>query len=769
MKRRHDPDISPTKNAPPQQTCSSPNDRSSNIDPTKKYARRPRRKTRHDRYEYKGAVPRASTSRQSKRMDHKKSWAVLNDEYQAPNVTSHRLTLRPGHGPGILANARASGSVQRQGVPDLTFSEMDFLKQKNKQDHGRRHRPERPVQKRQIHTAPNLNDEISNFFSRPPTEKRKAPSPKKPSHQQYATPSSSSMPMSNWYSRPADVESLWWPDKDLPMLKHFRPQSSHKTAPSQRHSADSRALWSRAPMANNNVSPVPQLKRAAHPHSWGKINSPLAREARHIDTSTSIDPHSSASNHFFKNYTTNALFSGVEAFAQKGHPYFSLGDLKNMANERILNDIPFNVSDSDPRHDHQRVRPHDFPTKTKDPMANGVGRQDTNPPQNEAHDGRRSVLFADCQKGRKSHSGNESVMQDQELESATKELDNHTPEDVPAAAPVAQNKIAPQYSSYWTSPHEKGTARLSGSPHIFHRQRAEIMKDENSLNHLPRPSSRTGSQILSHSSWWPTHGQHETSKTSATQLFSRISDQNVVTPVTRQDDLSLCEEVPDLRREPAYSDYWRPLSQHEASELPSRTHLEQQQDEHVENDRSFSPVKTGDVRRLDDLSDHEPFQFGQPPTVCDVEAEDPTNRYYDDLSDGLDDFDVQLLHMGPPSVSSRPPTATAEPRFCARLHEQQGCRDFEVEEQPQVRALFDAHSPSPSQAGAKRRSYDMPGVSYEPSSVFRRQAHCPLSETSHCTILPSQYIRNAPGFPGQNHEQPEQKPFAGFSRRYLLY
>ncbi|KAK2736284.1 hypothetical protein FQN57_000814 [Myotisia sp. PD_48] len=99
------------------------------------YTRQARRKTREDRYKPKVAGPphgKASRIGQkkpsvSKRGKNKSSIPTLEYKAQPPNVVQDRLTLRSS---GLFRHGRASSPVRRTDLPNLSFSEVDFLSSK---------------------------------------------------------------------------------------------------------------------------------------------------------------------------------------------------------------------------------------------------------------------------------------------------------------------------------------------------------------------------------------------------------------------------------------------------------------------------------------------------------------------------------------------------------------------------------------------------------------------------------------------------------------
>ncbi|KAJ6114614.1 hypothetical protein N7486_000392 [Penicillium sp. IBT 16267x] len=93
------------------------------------FDRKPRHKTREDRYEYKGAgtgkEQSASHKDKSKRRRSRKH--TINDEFRAPNVARERLTLRSNPSVGIFNKGKASSPLKLGHVPDSAFSEQRFL------------------------------------------------------------------------------------------------------------------------------------------------------------------------------------------------------------------------------------------------------------------------------------------------------------------------------------------------------------------------------------------------------------------------------------------------------------------------------------------------------------------------------------------------------------------------------------------------------------------------------------------------------------------
>ena len=154
-------------------------------DPSKKYLRRPRHKPKVDKYEYKGDILKKSPAKKatkikSKRSRRNKTGDMLNQEFKAPNVERERLTLKASNGPGIFGKGKASALLQTRGLPDLTFSEMNFLSKKRQPDHL--------GQDKQQTTKPTRKDrskEISEFFAIPQSETARLRRNSTETHQQH--------------------------------------------------------------------------------------------------------------------------------------------------------------------------------------------------------------------------------------------------------------------------------------------------------------------------------------------------------------------------------------------------------------------------------------------------------------------------------------------------------------------------------------------------------------------------------------------------------
>ncbi|CAE7202508.1 hypothetical protein PTTW11_09044 [Pyrenophora teres f. teres] len=101
----------------------------------------------------------------SKKTRRKKSKALpgMVQNFQANNVSGHRLTLKPRE-LGLFNKGRTSTAVKGRGLPDLVFSEMKFLQKEKVQPEANRE-PEVAKKKRKKDHAQTKEGEISAFFN----------------------------------------------------------------------------------------------------------------------------------------------------------------------------------------------------------------------------------------------------------------------------------------------------------------------------------------------------------------------------------------------------------------------------------------------------------------------------------------------------------------------------------------------------------------------------------------------------------------------------
>ncbi|MCJ1396955.1 hypothetical protein MMC11_000147 [Xylographa trunciseda] len=144
---------------------------SSPVNSSKKYERRSRHKTKEDRYVFKDATAHArEPSKEKKRKKStrparkEKTGSALLHSFAADNVTSDRLTLRPGTSLGLFTKGRASSPFKRGGLPDLSFSEVNFLSTRREQPTESKRDVDNSKRRRERKAADN-DDEISRFFA----------------------------------------------------------------------------------------------------------------------------------------------------------------------------------------------------------------------------------------------------------------------------------------------------------------------------------------------------------------------------------------------------------------------------------------------------------------------------------------------------------------------------------------------------------------------------------------------------------------------------
>ncbi|EXJ78366.1 hypothetical protein A1O3_09527 [Capronia epimyces CBS 606.96] len=307
-------------------------------DPSEKYARRPRHKTRPDAYEFKGSRQNVACKRHSERQAPKRSGLLLNQKFQAPNVDTERLTLRHHPGPGLFAKGRRSAPLyRRQGVPDLTFPNMAFLERKR---HGDAVQSRSQKEEHIRRTSRNANnDDISEFFSQPIDYKidRRLPGLQHLPHG--TTISSSTAPyLSDRYFREAHSHR-WKPDGRSSTLEHLPPLPYRNTATTDMTSNGTYASWSISPqrqLAQTSGQEQGQVALSNTP----KIATPIGMYLPQLQTPQAVNTSSPTGNRFLQDLTTHALLQGVEAFAYRGRKSYSLDDLKKMAQRRGPSEIP---------------------------------------------------------------------------------------------------------------------------------------------------------------------------------------------------------------------------------------------------------------------------------------------------------------------------------------------------------------------------------------------------------------------------------------------
>ncbi|KAG4438521.1 hypothetical protein IFR05_005995 [Cadophora sp. M221] len=145
--------------------------------PKETFEKRARHKTREDRYEPKkkdkksGKITgeKSSRKKREKRGDRKKAARKAGDElmqnFSSKSIAQDRLTIRPSQGPGLFNNGRASSPARRRGIPDLAFSEMEFLRHARTNQHAdSADKVKSRSREKEKKMGSKVQDEISSFF-----------------------------------------------------------------------------------------------------------------------------------------------------------------------------------------------------------------------------------------------------------------------------------------------------------------------------------------------------------------------------------------------------------------------------------------------------------------------------------------------------------------------------------------------------------------------------------------------------------------------------
>lgn len=328
------------------------------VDPSKKYARRSRHKTKANRYEYKGDVADKSPVRRAMRRKHrrssrKKTGDTLNQDFKAPNIEQERLTLRANTSGGIFGKGKASALLQTRGLPDLTFSEMTFLTKKRQPKHVRldQHESKKPAKKQE------RSKEISDFFARPPIE---AAIPRRTSSEGYhrhLLMNRVERSRSPVHSSSAKLTCRREASLGSRTLTPRRTEQSNRVSRPDQHSVTNEARSAEKGKAHG----IPTVEAAMLPdqestsyYSWSATKS-RPSTAHNRDESPRLASHetaappsaqqlilkrprqSPATNSSLDRYTKHLLLTGDHDFLQQSHrepaerKIFSLDDLKGLA------------------------------------------------------------------------------------------------------------------------------------------------------------------------------------------------------------------------------------------------------------------------------------------------------------------------------------------------------------------------------------------------------------------------------------------------------
>jgi len=305
-----------------------------------KYERRPRHKTRPDKYElkvHKTALEKTHIT--SKRKRHKKTGPALNNDFKAPNVQQDRLTLKPNTAPGIFHRGKASAPVERRGLPDLTFSAMEFLT-KRRDINDAQQQGAKDVQSPKKKSSRGTVQEISDFFSRPQVRDLalQYPRAKASSQRKILTKHSTSLaksypaglgarkPLSTISSNEIGAKAFLTnslgvaaqpegcvSDHHVPTLRHYYPAKSESSMKrNKRNHMTSSNAWSITPSSSrgslpaslSGLSGAPQFV-AREPTYGLRLRSPTGKDLPEITRESS--DQGSISDRSLEHYTKHVL------------------------------------------------------------------------------------------------------------------------------------------------------------------------------------------------------------------------------------------------------------------------------------------------------------------------------------------------------------------------------------------------------------------------------------------------------------------------------
>ncbi|RKF62286.1 hypothetical protein OnM2_034026 [Erysiphe neolycopersici] len=136
------------------------------------FQKRMRYKTREDRYEidkkkkikHKPAAKTSKKSRRNRRKSNKGLCEKPLPSFSSRKIGTDRLTLKATNYRGIFKNGRASSPIMRRGIPDLSFSEMEFLQHSSKLSPRYNGYLTRKKGRLKAKCRNLENDEVSTFF-----------------------------------------------------------------------------------------------------------------------------------------------------------------------------------------------------------------------------------------------------------------------------------------------------------------------------------------------------------------------------------------------------------------------------------------------------------------------------------------------------------------------------------------------------------------------------------------------------------------------------
>lgn len=252
--------------------------------------------------------PNNSDPRRKRR---KRSGPELNDHFEAPNIHTQRLTLKPRIGPGLFNKGRASAQVDRRGLPDLTFSEMKFLSKKSDFVHANNTYPNR---QRPSEYLSNATDEGSNPFSSRLVDVA--------SRVGTATAYTLDNPISGAVTNSRDI-----------LMNELSPVHSILQKSHQRTS-NTEGPMHPVPWSFSPVRPMSHARSIRKRPDMLDGNASRLWTSSVADRSGTIHPMSSASNQMVKDQVDKMLFGDIRSNVLPVKRYISLEDLILLASKQ---------------------------------------------------------------------------------------------------------------------------------------------------------------------------------------------------------------------------------------------------------------------------------------------------------------------------------------------------------------------------------------------------------------------------------------------------
>lgn len=339
------------------------------IDTAKKYGKRPRHKPKPYKYEYKGETTSKTPSRglQPTRRKRKLKDALLKEDFRAANVDSERVTLRSKHTHDLFSKSKSSFPISGRDLPDLTFTNMDFLsrpKKKNERDyHG-----SRIEQSRGIDGQSTWSEMTRTHFDTPHPVTTAGKRRKNDQSQSYPRESRREV-LRVRSSVETHTDSLRIPNKDTRPCKdtkrtvHSSGLKAEKYAETKQVQ-DSKASWSTSP-----PQPTRLTSRSA---AYNDSDEEIRASSRHFQQlpilnalrlSRSMEAGSSISNHLFNIFTDRLLHrkQQLEHASMNNNecaPYQSLDDLKRISHQLLSNTLPSRILSQSHEHEDSLKHAH---------------------------------------------------------------------------------------------------------------------------------------------------------------------------------------------------------------------------------------------------------------------------------------------------------------------------------------------------------------------------------------------------------------------------